>query len=496
MNDTSAAVMLPLVYTVVRRTLSTDVDVHDVVRATMARVVSEAGGERFRSHVVAVTVDRIREHRRRRSPAFGVPEDTRSLVEIEFVDRPLNTLTRALQRREVARAARWLDDDERELLALWSVERGGHIKAADVAGALGQDARHVAIRLSRVKRRLEAARLLLRALCATPRCRGLAMAGKHGQGRTPLLRHVAGCETCRLTADDLVPVETLFTGAALLPVPDDYAAQMLSDARATVEDSEQTVEIRGPIRGLIRDGAWRVSRLSGPYRRLARLATAKPLLTAVGAGAALVAVVVANGPIGASPSLAAGVQTSLPTSSTTTESSPATTSGPAAVSLVPATSEPPTTTSAPPTTTAAQTTTAAKTMPTTAKAPVAGQSAEAARVVALVNEARAAAGCKPLRVDDRLTKAAQAHSTDMVERGYFSHTTPDGVDPSARMRAAGFDGGFAAENIAAGQSTPEAVMGSWMNSPGHRGNILDCDLSLIGVGVDKRGWRWTQNFGG
>lgn len=485
MNETSAAVALPLVYNIVRRTVSSDAAVREVVRDTMVRVVQEGAGER--SRIVMVTVDRIRAHRAPDHRA-GRPEPGGPAVEIdvEFVDRNLDATAVVRQRREIARAVRRLRDDERELLALWSLERGGHIVVADVAVALGEQVYHVAVRLRGVQRRLEAARLLERALSATPRCPGLVVTG--GSGWSPLLRHVGGCARCRLTAHDLVPVEALLTGAALLRVPDDLAAHVLSKAHAAAQAAEPTVEIGDPIAV----GDPRPSKPGERIRRIAGSALSRPLLTAIGAAGvctALVAVMVANAPSSPSSSIAVGLHVSSTTVATTVASIGHTGEPPAPPPIT-TTAQPTTTTTTAPTTTVPTTT-----VPTRAEAPATGQPAGAGRVVELVNEARVAAGCKPLRVDDRLVKAAQAHSTDMAERGYFSHTTPEGVDPSERMLAAGFNGSRVAENIAAGQSTPEAVMNSWMNSPGHRGNILDCDLSLIGVGLDKRGWRWTQNFG-
>lgn len=117
------------------------------------------------------------------------------------------------------------------------------------------------------------------------------------------------------------------------------------------------------------------------------------------------------------------------------------------------------------------------------------------RVVELVNAERAAHGCdRPLVVDDRLAEAAQGHSTDMATRDYFSHTSPEGETFVDRVLAAGYPDP-AAENIARGQTSPEQVMTDWMNSDGHRTNILNCEYRAIGVGLDTRGWYWTQDFG-
>ena len=116
------------------------------------------------------------------------------------------------------------------------------------------------------------------------------------------------------------------------------------------------------------------------------------------------------------------------------------------------------------------------------------------QVVDLVNEARADAGCSALDIDARLTRAAQGHSTDMSDNDYFSHTSQDGRTFVDRVKAAGYPSP-GAENIAMGQRSPEDVMDAWMNSDGHRENILNCDLQAIGVGLDTAGWYWTQDFG-
>lgn len=115
-------------------------------------------------------------------------------------------------------------------------------------------------------------------------------------------------------------------------------------------------------------------------------------------------------------------------------------------------------------------------------------------VVDLVNAERAEAGCSAVRVDQRLVAAAQDHSDDMAAGGYLSHTSRDGRSFSDRIEAAGYPSP-AAENIAMGMSSAEAVMEAWMSSDGHRRNILNCDITAIGVGLNPDGWYWTQNFG-
>ncbi|UGT45124.1 CAP domain-containing protein [Nocardia yamanashiensis] len=116
-----------------------------------------------------------------------------------------------------------------------------------------------------------------------------------------------------------------------------------------------------------------------------------------------------------------------------------------------------------------------------------------ADVIALTNAARAAAGLPPLTHDPRLSEVARAHSADMIRRGYFAHTSPEGAQPWDRTAAAHIDFRGIAENIAWGQRSAREVVDGWMNSPGHRANILLPDFTHIGVG--RAGEHWTQLFG-
>jgi uncharacterized protein YkwD len=161
----------------------------------------------------------------------------------------------------------------------------------------------------------------------------------------------------------------------------------------------------------------------------------------------------------------------------------------------PETTAAPTTTEAPPeaTTTAPPTTDPPATTPPTTAPPADASAADA--VLALVNDARSAAGCDALAVDERLSAAALLHSQDMSARDYMDHVTPEGQDPSDRAQAQGYAGGGIGENVAQGYPSPEAVMDGWMNSEGHRANIENCDYTVIGVAVAPDGWYWTQMFG-
>ncbi|MFF2618382.1 CAP domain-containing protein [Kitasatospora sp. NPDC058046] len=120
----------------------------------------------------------------------------------------------------------------------------------------------------------------------------------------------------------------------------------------------------------------------------------------------------------------------------------------------------------------------------------------AQQVVDLVNVERGKAGCGPVSAEPRLTSAAQSHSDDMADRNYFDHASPEGKHADYRIEAAGYSWSTWGENIARGQKDPAAVMDSWMNSPGHRANILNCAFKQLGVGVrtGNNGPWWTQVF--
>ncbi|MER5518059.1 CAP domain-containing protein [Streptomyces sp. NPDC002763] len=133
---------------------------------------------------------------------------------------------------------------------------------------------------------------------------------------------------------------------------------------------------------------------------------------------------------------------------------------------------------------------------TAAPITVSEAAAAEAEVLKLVNEERAKVGCSALSVNSSLTKLAEAFSEDMAARDFFDHTDPDGKTPWDRAAAAGI-ANLGGENIARGQATAQAVMDAWMNSEGHRANILNCDFKTLGVGVHlgSGGPWWTQDFG-
>ncbi len=115
-------------------------------------------------------------------------------------------------------------------------------------------------------------------------------------------------------------------------------------------------------------------------------------------------------------------------------------------------------------------------------------------VVRLVNEIRKENGLKELTYDWELSRVARYKSQDMKDNRYFSHTSPVYGSPFQMMKSFGIRYRSAGENIAKGQTTPQAVVNAWMNSSGHRANILNSSFTHIGVGYVADGRYWTQMF--
>ena len=119
--------------------------------------------------------------------------------------------------------------------------------------------------------------------------------------------------------------------------------------------------------------------------------------------------------------------------------------------------------------------------------------AEVVQLVDLVNEHRNGEGCDPLAWHNGAAAVAHAHSTDMRDRDFFSHTNPDGESPFDRMDAAGVSwSGMAGENIAWGTGSGDQAFDMWINSAGHRANIENCSYTHHGVGLVEG--RWTHLF--
>lgn len=115
-------------------------------------------------------------------------------------------------------------------------------------------------------------------------------------------------------------------------------------------------------------------------------------------------------------------------------------------------------------------------------------------VIRLVNAERAKYGLNALQANWELSRVARYKSQDMADNHYFSHTSPTYGTPFQMMKAFGLSYRTAGENIAYGQRTPQAVVNAWMNSSGHRANILNASYTQIGVGFVADGYYWTQMF--
>ncbi|MFF9323552.1 sigma-70 family RNA polymerase sigma factor [Streptomyces sp. NPDC014776] len=523
-QDTLVEAFLPLVYNIVGRALNGSVDVDDVVQDTMLRALDSLDGlrepERFRSWLVAIAMNQVRAHGQSRQAVRQPVEEAWDVADpgADFVDLTIVRLQLSGQRQETARATRWLEPDDRGLLSLWWLETAGELTRAEVAAALELSPQHTAVRVQRMKAQLEAARVVVRALDARPRCPELhaALTGWDGRPsalwRKRIARHARGCARCSGLWTGLMPAEGLLAGLALVPV----APLLLERVRvvagtaapAAWTDPAGASPSAGPV--ATRPGRHRSGRgAARRRRRLRRRAAGGAVVAACLAGGGLVYLTTLPG--GGTeerstarsadqaivPDLATSGPLASPSPSRPASARPSTTPRPSASASSSATAGP----SPSPRTT--RPTPSAALRATSAPAPARGAAAQAAgsdlasQVVALVNKERQAAGCAPVTQDGRLRDAAQAHSDDMAARDYFDHVSPDGTDPGKRITAAGYRWSTYGENIAKGQQTADSVMTSWMNSPGHRANILNCSFKNIGIGIhDGTGgpW-WTQDFG-
>ncbi|MFF8017160.1 sigma-70 family RNA polymerase sigma factor [Streptomyces sp. NPDC007929] len=213
---------LPLVYNIVGRALNGHADVDDVVQETMLRAVGNLGSLRdpdsFRSWLVAIAVRQIRDRARRRTP-----DRLEEAPAPDFAELTVLRLQLEGQRREVAEAARWLDEDDRQLLSLWWLEVAGELTRRELAAAVGITRQHAAVRVQRMKERLETSRGIVRALDGA--CPGLREMTGRWDGRPDsvwrkrLARHLRGCGYCGGTREAVVPAERLLAGIALVPLP-------------------------------------------------------------------------------------------------------------------------------------------------------------------------------------------------------------------------------------------------------------------------------------
>ncbi|MEV6346497.1 sigma-70 family RNA polymerase sigma factor [Actinoplanes sp. NPDC051851] len=312
---------LPLVYNVVGRALGADADAEDVVQETMLQVVRHLERLRrpdsVRAWILAIAVQQIGAHQRRSEAAPMIPLDAVPESGAEFEEVALLRVRLSGERRRVAEAVRWLDADDRTVLALWWQETGGRLTRDEVAHALETTPAYAAVRIQRMRAQLDRSRSVVTALGTEPRCPGLTetVAGWDGVPsplwRKRIDRHVRDCPACLSTSRDGIAVERLLVGAALIPVPAALTAAVISRIAAS-------------------------GTLGGRPRQLSQALRAKPLAAGVSVLVALVGGIFAYGREGveqeqptANPVvIAARTTDALPTPSATTPSVTATTSKP------------------------------------------------------------------------------------------------------------------------------------------------------------------------
>ncbi|XIE77524.1 sigma-70 family RNA polymerase sigma factor [Streptomyces sp. SBR177] len=533
-QDRLVADHLPLVYNIVGRALNGHHDVDDVVQETMLRALDGLGTLRapdgFRSWLVAIAMNTLRSHWQRRQARYaaGALDEARDLAQpgSDFVDLAVARLQLSGQRRETAEATRWLEPEDSALLSLWWLECAGQLTRHEVAAALALTPEHTAVRVQRMKAQLDTARVVVRALSARPLCPDLrdALAGWDGHPsalwRKRIARHARACPTAPASATGSSPPRACSPDSSSCPRPPPCSppsgAAPLRPGRRHRTPRRRARRIPGP-----RPGSG-----PGPARRPLRRRTGRPRRPPPRAGTPA-----RPAPRGRRRGPRRGRRhrrrlrphhrprhrrarpgrrhrRGRPRHRHRHRREPRRRRpghhlrqperhphGPPLQPPAPAHPHPHHPRPTPPRTTAPAPR-PQPTRPTGTTATGEPDATEAQQVIDLTNAERAKAGCGPLTAHPLLTRAAQGHSDDMAARNFFDHTNPDGADPGDRVTAAGYQWSTYGENIAKGQRTPAEVMDAWMNSPGHRANILNCSFKEIGIGIhDAGGPYWTQVFG-
>lgn len=225
---------LPLLYNFVGRSLGGHPDVDDVVQETVLRIMQGIASLRdpgaFRSWLMSVAIHQVRDHLRSCSrirsrqaildEAAGVADP-----QVDFTDLTVVRLALSGQRRELAEATRWLDPDDHELLALWWLEEGGRLRRSELAAALDAPAPQVAVRIQRMKERLDTGRRIVRVLGERSTCPDLGTVLRDWDGipsplwRKRLARHIRDCTACSGSSHNLISPGQLLVGLSLVPVP-------------------------------------------------------------------------------------------------------------------------------------------------------------------------------------------------------------------------------------------------------------------------------------
>ena len=241
-RDELARIWLPLVYNVVGRALNGP-DVEDVVQEIMLRVVAKLPElrhpDRIRAWIMTIAVREIGAYRQRAQTAAPAGGTGGPDPGTDFEELAILRLRLSGERRRVAEAARWLDADDRTVLALWWQETTGQISRAELAAALETTVAYAAVRVQRMRTQLDRSRAAVAALQAQPRCRQLeAVVDGWDGSRSPLWRkridrHVRECPDCLRASHGSAAVERLLLGCVLVPVPAALSASVLAKVAGT-----------------------------------------------------------------------------------------------------------------------------------------------------------------------------------------------------------------------------------------------------------------------
>ncbi|MEU5527919.1 sigma-70 family RNA polymerase sigma factor [Micromonospora chersina] len=295
--DELVAAGLPLVYALVHRALSGHPDTDDVVQETMLRAVRRLPElrtpESFRPWLTAIALRQLSTHLHRRQVAArrAAPlDEAAEMPDAEAAFEDLTTLRLELsgQRRQLVRASRWLDPDDRTLLSLWWLETAGELTRTDLAAALAVSVAHAAVRVQRMRQQLDVSRELVAALEARPGCAGLEAAAAGWDGvprplwRKRLTRHTRSCDRCSRAGTGMIAVERLLLGAALLPVPVGLATVLLG--RGALDAATSTATLSGALGGGSGGGVGAGAK-AGLLAQLLQAVLAHPVAATVVAGA-------------------------------------------------------------------------------------------------------------------------------------------------------------------------------------------------------------------
>ncbi|BBH70141.1 hypothetical protein ACTI_68260 [Actinoplanes sp. OR16] len=257
---------LPFVYTIVARAVDSPEDADDVVQDTMLRAVRDLAGLRapasFKPWLAAIAVRQVgtwqsrRQSARSRAASFDELADAADPgADVEAMAVMRTRITG--QRREVAEAARWLDDEDRALLSLWWQETAGLMTRNEVASAIGLGVAHTGVRIQRMREQLDLARAVTAALAAQPICARLAGLADDWNGspsplwRKRLARHVRSCPICSAVSPERVPVERLLAAVpALVPPPGLTETILAKSLAATVTGTGAAVSAGGGVAGV------------------------------------------------------------------------------------------------------------------------------------------------------------------------------------------------------------------------------------------------------